>query len=66
MMMEPSENVDVNEDEWPILSQTFYDIQRNIRAPKGFFFFFLKKVFTNAEKRALMGIQQVCAVTCEL
>ena len=66
MMMEPSENVDVNEDEWPILSQTFYDIQRNIRAPKGFFGMRGKKAFTNAEKRALMGIQQVCAVTCEL
>lgn len=59
-----SENVGEGEkeedDEWPILTQTLYDIQRNVRAPKGFFGMRGKKGFTNAEKRALMGVQQVC------
>lgn len=57
MMESSSENVDANQDEWPILTQTLYDIQRNIRAPKGFFGMRGKKDFTIAEKRALMGIQ---------
>lgn len=64
MMRDLSENVDEGEkeeeDEWPIITQTLYDIQRNVRAPKGFFGMRGKKEFTNAEKRALMGVQQVC------
>lgn len=63
-MEEPvsSDNTDVNEEggEWPALTQSFYDFQRNVRAPKGFFGMRGKKDFTNAEKRALMGVQQVC------
>jgi hypothetical protein len=63
MMEEPvsSDNADVNEGgEWPEHTQSFYDFQRNVRAPKGFFGMRGKKDFANAEKRALMGYQQVC------
>lgn len=65
----PFDNTDANEEgnEWPALTQTYYDFQRNIRAPKGFFGMRGKKDFTNAEKRALMGIQQVrmrCLFAC--
>lgn len=55
-----SDNVNANEEdgEWP--TKSFYDLQRSVRAPKGFFYGMRgKKDFTNAEKRALMGIQQV-------
>ena len=65
-MMEASD-VNVNEDEsdggeWPVITQSLYDFQRNIRAPKGFFGMRGKKDFRNANKRALMGlgVQQVC------
>lgn len=65
MMESPvsSDNNDLNgeDGEWP---QSLYDFQRNIRAPKGFFGMRGKKDFTNAEKRALMGIQQVCVCVC--
>lgn len=56
-----SDNMDANEEggDWPEFTQSFYDFQRNVRAPKGFFGMRGKKAYSNAEKRALMGYQQV-------
>ncbi|KAG5679983.1 hypothetical protein PVAND_009518 [Polypedilum vanderplanki] len=44
--------------DWPMLRESLYNFDRNIRAPKGFYGLRGKKDFLSEEKRALLGIQQ--------
>lgn len=50
--------IDDTDGQDDFIRESLYNIQRNIRTPKGFFGMRGKKDFLNEQKRALLGIQQ--------